>query len=182
MWSNNQTECHTGGIGRSFGDKVYFTRSIPGGKWVPKHLLAPVSAKARATVCVCSGRTVPPGPPCPSHPKRQRSPPGCQVTVPPQSWGEATTVTRGGERVYGGQLPVGPDPDPLDPRTLCLRGGAILQELFQRASLSDTARRLPLRVRSRFCQNALFRSRVANGERKCPTLLCLQNARDSVRN
>ena len=28
-------------VGHSFGDKLYFTRDIPEGKWVPKNLLAP---------------------------------------------------------------------------------------------------------------------------------------------
>ena len=29
------------GMGHSFGNKLYFTRDIPEGKWVPKNLLAP---------------------------------------------------------------------------------------------------------------------------------------------
>ena len=29
------------GMGHSFGNKLYFTRDIPKGKWVPKNLLAP---------------------------------------------------------------------------------------------------------------------------------------------
>ena len=33
------------GVWDSFGDKLYFTRDIPEGKWVRKDLLAPVSAK-----------------------------------------------------------------------------------------------------------------------------------------
>ena len=28
-------------VGHSFGNKLYFTRDIPEGKWVPKNLLAP---------------------------------------------------------------------------------------------------------------------------------------------
>ena len=29
------------GMGHHFGNKLYFTRDIPEGKWVPKNLLAP---------------------------------------------------------------------------------------------------------------------------------------------
>ena len=29
------------GMGHSFGNRLYFTRDIPEGKWVPKNLLAP---------------------------------------------------------------------------------------------------------------------------------------------
>ena len=29
------------GMGHSFGNKLYFTRDIPEGKWVPKNMLAP---------------------------------------------------------------------------------------------------------------------------------------------
>ena len=29
------------GMGHSFGNKLYFTRDIPEGNWVPKNLLAP---------------------------------------------------------------------------------------------------------------------------------------------
>ena len=53
--------CGVWGMGHSFADKLCFTREIPEGRWVPKHLLAPVSAKPPATVCVCRGSTVPLG-------------------------------------------------------------------------------------------------------------------------
>ena len=33
--------CGVWGMGHSFGNKLYFTRDIPEGKWVPKILLAP---------------------------------------------------------------------------------------------------------------------------------------------
>ena len=36
------------GMGHSFGGKLYFTRDIPEEKWIPKDLLAPVSAKPPA--------------------------------------------------------------------------------------------------------------------------------------
>ena len=38
------------GMGHSFGNKLYFTRDIPEGKWVPKNLLAlakPPTKKAK---------------------------------------------------------------------------------------------------------------------------------------
>ena len=37
----------TWGMGHSFGNKLYFTRHIPKGKWVPKDLLAPASLLLR---------------------------------------------------------------------------------------------------------------------------------------
>ena len=35
----------TWGLGHTFGDKLYFTRNIPEGKWIPKNLEAPTVAK-----------------------------------------------------------------------------------------------------------------------------------------
>ena len=35
----------TWGLGHTFGDKLYFTRSIPEAKWIPKKLEAPTVAK-----------------------------------------------------------------------------------------------------------------------------------------
>ena len=36
-----RSACGVWGMGHSFGNKLYFTRDIPEGKWVPKNLLAP---------------------------------------------------------------------------------------------------------------------------------------------
>ena len=35
------------GMGHSFGNKLYFTRDIPEGKWVPKNLLAPAKPSTK---------------------------------------------------------------------------------------------------------------------------------------
>ena len=35
------------GMGHSFGIKLYFTRDIPEGKWVPKNLLAPAKPSTK---------------------------------------------------------------------------------------------------------------------------------------
>ena len=35
------------GMGHSFGNKLYFTRDIPEGKWVPKNLLAPAKSPTK---------------------------------------------------------------------------------------------------------------------------------------
>ena len=36
-----KSACGVWGMGHSFGKKLYFTRDIPEGKWVPRNLLAP---------------------------------------------------------------------------------------------------------------------------------------------
>ena len=36
------------GLGTALDPKLYFTRDIPENKWVPKHLLAPISEKPAA--------------------------------------------------------------------------------------------------------------------------------------
>ena len=36
------------GMGHNVGNKLYFTRYIPEGKWVPKNLLAPAKSAAQS--------------------------------------------------------------------------------------------------------------------------------------
>ena len=71
--------CHgMWGMGHSFGDKLYFTRDMPEGKWVPKDLLAPISAKC----------------PSPTEGRWFFATPGdgCQMTVPHHPLGNRTTA------------------------------------------------------------------------------------------